>query len=62
MGIDISLQDERGTVIEIIYDEKNILNTLLPREISLSWLVSTHTEIQSSTACSLINFSKNGRS
>jgi hypothetical protein len=32
MGIDVNLQDERGTVIEFLHDEKSLLNKLLPRE------------------------------
>jgi hypothetical protein len=32
MGIDVSLQNEDGDVIECVPDEKNLLNTLLPRE------------------------------
>jgi hypothetical protein len=32
LGIDVNLQDERGTVIECIFDEKNLLNKLLRRE------------------------------
>lgn len=32
MGIDVSLQDECGAVIESLYDEKSLLNKLLPRE------------------------------
>jgi hypothetical protein len=32
LGIDVNLQDERGGVIEAIYDPRNLLNNLLPRE------------------------------
>lgn len=32
MGIDVNLQDEKGAVIECIFDERNLLSELLPRE------------------------------
>ena len=35
MGIEVALQDERGRVLEIVYDSRNLMPRLLERSLAL---------------------------